>query len=104
MSALIPRVLTGIGRNALALSILTAVVVCSSTAQEPNLHPRTAAATSATNEALRDQLSLHMAPLRVNEDLDLVPVTVLDQLNLPVLRLTKNDVTLLEGDTSRDIR
>lgn len=45
-----------------------------------------------------------MAPLRVNVDLVLVPVTVTDSMNRPVLGLAKQDFTLSEGAKRQDIR
>ncbi len=93
---------TRIGRKAFPLCVLTVMLACPLLAQEVNLEPRSAPA--ATNGPQGDQLSLHMAPLRVNVDLVLVPVTVTDQMNRPALGLSKDDFTLLEGDTARDIR
>ena len=93
------------GRKAFPLAfVLAAFVVSSSLAQEPNLQPRTPAAVSATNDSGGNQLSLHLVPLRVNVDLVLVPVTVLDQLNRPVLGLAKDDFILLEDNTHHEIR
>ena len=51
-----------------------------------------------------EKLALHVAPLRVNVDLVLVPVTVTDAMNRPVLGLAKEDFRLLEGEASRNIR
>jgi Ca-activated chloride channel family protein len=42
--------------------------------------------------------------LHVNVNLVLVPVTVTDQLNRPVLGLNKDDFTLFEGEASKEIR
>lgn len=42
--------------------------------------------------------------MRVDVDLVLVPVTVIDQKNRPVMGLTKQDFTLWEGNSVRDIR
>lgn len=58
----------------------------------------------ATNASQRERLPLQMAPLRVNVNLVLVPVTVTDQMNRPVLGLAKDDFALLEDDSVRDIR
>ena len=91
-------------REVLALVVLATVVVSLSTAQEPNLQPRAGAAISATEESHRDQLPLHLAPIRVNVALVLVPVAVTDQKNRPVMGLSKEDFTLLEGDALRDLR
>jgi Ca-activated chloride channel family protein len=52
----------------------------------------------------KEQLSFHMRPLRVNVDLVLVPVTVTDSMNRPVVGLSKQDFTLSEGARAQDIR
>lgn len=92
------------GRKVFPPFLVAAVAISPSTAQEPNLQPRTAATVSAAKRSHGDQLALHVAPLRINVELVLVPVTVLDQLNRPVLGLTKDDFTLLEDNTHHDIR
>ncbi len=78
---------------------------CQALAQDVHVEPRqtTSAARSPDSHA-PDQLSLHVAPLRVNVDIVLVPVTVTDSMNRPVLGLGKEDFKLLEGDSVRDIR
>jgi Ca-activated chloride channel family protein len=51
-----------------------------------------------------NDLRLRTKPLRVDVDLVLVPVTVTDPLNRPVLGLTKDDFQLLDGGREQQIR
>ena len=96
---------TRVRRKALPVCVLAVFLACQSFAQDVNLHPRTTEKPApAADRPPHDELSLHVAPLRVNVDLVLVPVTVTDQMNRPVLGLAKDDFTLLEGEMPRDIR
>ena len=49
-------------------------------------------------------LNLHARPIRADVDLVLVPVTVSDTFNRPVLDLRRQDFSLLEGGIQQDIR
>ena len=96
---------TLLGPKSLLLCVLAAVLACQSPAQEVKLPPPREVKPAASRDTpQRDRLALHMAPVRVNVDVVLVPVTVTDQMSRPVLGLTKDDFTLLEDDRVRDIR
>jgi len=58
--------------------------------------PRPTTQPEAPSEVSPQVLSDHSTPLRVDVDLVLVPVTVTDAMNRPVLGLTKNDFQLSE--------
>src|SRR5947207_786215 len=96
------RLLLALGRKALPFCIAALAVVIPTQffAQDIHLEPRAA---ESTPPVPAEQLKLHMAPLKVNVNLVLVPVTVTDELNRPVIGLSKDDFSLLEGDARQDI-
>lgn len=56
-------------------------------------------------EAVSDpNLQAHVKTLRVDVDLVLVPVTVTDAMNRPIINLQKQDFTLYEADKKQEIR
>jgi Ca-activated chloride channel homolog len=57
-----------------------------------------------THETGSKDLKLRTKPVRVDVDLVLVPVTVTDTLNRPVLGLGKNDFEVLDGGRAQQIR
>jgi Ca-activated chloride channel family protein len=91
------------GRSVVPVWIaLLLVAATTALCQDVHLQPREKAESSATVES--EQLSLHVAPLRVNVNLVLVPVTVTDEKNRPVTGLSKQDFALFEGAAEQDIR
>ena len=95
------------GRKALPLWFFGFIVTFALllNAQEIHLQPRVASdQPAAPTDDQQSQLSLHVAPVRVNVNLVLVPVTVTDSLNRPVIGLSKDDFALVDGETPQDIR
>ncbi|MGH9521759.1 MAG: VWA domain-containing protein [Terriglobales bacterium] len=82
--------------------VLLTLCATQAVAQQVHLEPR--AADTVKNAADKDQLPLHLAPIRVDVGLVLVPVTVTDSMNRPVMGLNKQDFTLSEGTQSQEIR
>jgi Ca-activated chloride channel homolog len=70
-------------------------------ADEVHLAPPAPAAHAPTTVA---ELDSARRPLRVGVDVVLVPVTVTDSMNRPVIGLEKQDFTLLEDDQPQEIR
>ncbi len=54
--------------------------------------------------ATSPELNLHTRPLRKDVDLVLVPVTVTDTMNRPVINLTRQDFSLYENSVQQEIR
>jgi Ca-activated chloride channel homolog len=81
----------------LLLAIGSAICAASQTLDDPHIVPRTQA-DKITIASGGSAPSLTTRPLRVDVDLVLVPVTVTDSLNHPVVTLTRNDFLLSEGD------
>jgi Ca-activated chloride channel homolog len=69
---------------------------------DENIHivPRAQAPTEAANP----ELSLHTRPLRSDVDLVLIPVTVADPLNHPILNLRQSDFKLYDGTAQQQVR
>jgi len=67
----------------------------------PQKSPSTAVAPGADLDATLDA---HLKPLRVDVDLVLVPVTITDGMNRPVLGLEKQNFSLLEDGVPQSIR
>ncbi len=82
----------------LLIAALAAAVSAPCPAQEVHLESHAPVEKAAAGP------ELHIAPLRVNVDLVLVPVTVTDAMNRPVLGLNKEDFALYEGDAAEEIR
>ena len=82
-----------------AIFLLVATVA---SAQQVHLEPN--ARDAIKPAADKQQLSLHLAPIRVNVGLVLVPVTVTDSMNRPVIGLQKQDFTLTESAEPQEIR
>src|SRR3954469_498525 len=57
-----------------------------------------------SNAPVRSDLRLRTQPLRVNVDLVLVPVSVTDSFNRPVLGLSKDNFELFDGGREQQIR
>jgi Ca-activated chloride channel family protein len=107
MAVFVFRLMVRSARKVLSCSILAVAIsiTLTSLAQDIHLQPRASTEKQpAPSDAPADQLSLHVAPMRVNVKLVLVPVTVTDSLNRPVTGLNKEDFALLEGDKAQDIR
>jgi Ca-activated chloride channel family protein len=62
--------------------------------------PRAEAGTPAADP----DLTAHSKPLRVGVDVVLVPVTVTDSMNRPVIGLGKQDFAVFENDEPREVR
>ena len=54
--------------------------------------------------ATSPELNLNTRPIRSDVDLVLVPVTVTDPMNRPVINLNQQDFTLYEGAVQQEIR
>lgn len=59
---------------------------------------------AASDESGPPGISLHTRPLRADVDLVLVPVTVSDPMNHPVLNLRQQDFKLYEGTAQQQVR
>lgn len=85
--------------------LCSSVVVCvalQATAQQVHLD---ATANDAVRTAAdKEDVPLHIAPFRVDVGLVLVPVTVTDYRNRPVMGLEKQDFTISEGTEPQQIR
>jgi Ca-activated chloride channel family protein len=84
-------------RTASLFLLFTPVSLLAQSAGDVHITPRQSASESTTPE-------LHPRPLRVDVDLVLVPVTVTDALNHPVLTLHASDFTLFEGQERQQVR
>ena len=75
-------------------------------AQDIHLQPRTVPDRPNAQAASprSSELSLRMAPVRVNVNLVLVPVTVTDAMNRPILGLNKADFSLVDGEEQQDYK
>jgi Ca-activated chloride channel family protein len=58
----------------------------------------------AASDATAPDLNLHTKPLRADVDLVLVPVTVTDTLNRPVLSLRQQDFKLYDGKVQQQVQ
>lgn len=89
-----------------AILLCTAVLLCVAALQvaAQQVHLDTPANDAIKPAADKDDISLHLAPIRVNVGLVLVPVTVTDYLNRPVMGLEKHDFTISEGSEPQEIR
>jgi Ca-activated chloride channel family protein len=81
-------------------ALLCAPNVCAQS-DEVHVTPRTVSPGTTSPDS---ELSLRTRPLRKDVDLVLVPVTVTDTLNRPVLTLKAQDFSLYEGQTQQEIR
>lgn len=86
------------------LCVATAFVAISAASQTDTIHIQPGAENKAAAPAAGERLSLHVAPLRVDVDLVLVPVTVTDSMSRPVLGLNKSDFAVFEGGVQKEIR
>ena len=57
-----------------------------------------------SDESITSELNLHTRPLRADVDLVLVPVTVTDTLNRPVLSLRQEDFKVYDGTVQQQVR
>ena len=91
---------------AASLSILPATALAQSDSLDqahvvPDVQPKTDALAASVGEP---RLSPRTKPMRVDVDLVLVPVTVTDALNRPVIDLPKQNFMLYEGGVAQPIR
>ena len=86
----------------LAACLLIVVAAPAPVAQQVHLQPRAGKAIKPASD--KEQLPLHLAPIRVDVGLVLVPVTVTDSMNRPVTGLEKQDFKLSEGAQPQEIR
>jgi Ca-activated chloride channel homolog len=70
----------------------------------PHITPHASAKVSSFVPAGATLPSLNSRPMRVDVNLVLVPVTVVDAYNQPVINLPEQNFTLLEGGTPQQIR
>lgn len=91
------------GRVAVFAALFAALLVASSASAQcfADLH---LAPWIATPAAATDPPRFHLRPLQVDVDLVLVPTTVTDSLNRPVMDLRQQDFTVLEGSEKQDIQ
>jgi Ca-activated chloride channel homolog len=82
-----------------ACVIAIAISASAQTSDDVHLAPR-----SDPRPATSSDLNLHGKPLRADVDLVLVPVTVTDPANRPVLTLRQDDFLLLENSVRQQIR
>ena len=90
----------------LSLSMLASTAWAQSDSlNEPHVVPRAQPDAASATASLGDlPLSPRTKPMRVDVDLVLVPVTVTDALNRPVIDLPKQNFTLYEGGVVQPIR
>ena len=94
----------------LSVSMSLCMLACTAWAQSDALNdahvvPRVQHSADASPAPIGDpQLRPRTKPLRVDVDLVLVPVTVTDALNRPVIDLPKQDFMLYEGGVAQPIR
>jgi Ca-activated chloride channel family protein len=91
------------------LALLLISVANGQSADDVHIVPRTGASKSVQGPDIvpvedSPDLDAHTKALRVNVDLVLVPVTVADALQRPVMTLTKRDFSLFEDDKPQEIR
>ncbi|HKD83614.1 MAG TPA: VWA domain-containing protein [Terriglobales bacterium] len=87
----------------LALAVLAQhPALYAQSADDVHITPRSELSSASSPEP--DELSSHTRPLRKDVDLVLVPVTVSDVYNHPVLSLKARDFALYEGQTEQEIR
>ena len=107
-----------ITRNVLqlaSLSLLSALALClaiqpraawaqSSSLDDAHVVPLNSSEQIARADVTAPTLNAAVKPLRVNVDLVLVPVTVTDAMNRPILDLPKENFTLYESGVEQQIR
>jgi Ca-activated chloride channel family protein len=107
-----------ITRNVLqlaSLSLLSALALClaiqpraawaqSSSLDDAHVVPLNSSEQIARADVTAPALNAGVKPLRVNVDLVLVPVTVSDAMNRPILDLPKENFTLYESGVEQQIR
>ena len=110
------RARTGYPRLMDAKAVLVSLAVClsmldctawaqSDSLNEPHVVPRAQAEGAASTASIgAAPLGPRTKPMRVDVDLVLVPVTVTDALNRPVIDLPKQNFTLYEGGVAQPIR
>ncbi|HZD32716.1 MAG TPA: hypothetical protein VE779_13775, partial [Candidatus Angelobacter sp.] len=101
----------GLFRNFRVLLLLATVFLLASfvTAQDPvlvtpHISPRVAPAVTAYAAPTASVPSISARPMRVDVNLVLVPVTVVDAYNRPVINLPQQNFTLLEGGQPQKIQ
>jgi Ca-activated chloride channel family protein len=70
----------------------------------PLTMPGTPPSATAAETMSDPKIEAHVKPLRVDVDLVLVPVTVTDAMNHPIINLQKQDFTVYESDKKQEIR
>jgi Ca-activated chloride channel family protein len=89
----------------LAAVMLVMVLAGAAGAQSTDdIHVRPREDSSELSAALAPDANLHTRPLRADVDLVLVPVTVTDSMNRPVLSLKQRDFLLYDGAAPQEIR
>jgi Ca-activated chloride channel homolog len=83
------------------LLVCSSIFAHSQAADEVHLAPQSS---SVQPSSVHDAMTVGGRPLRGGVDMVLVPVTVTDSLNRPVMGLEKQDFTLLEDNQPQEIR
>ncbi len=87
----------------LSLLFATSVLTWAQSTDDIHVVPKSESR-DAADEPTNPDLNLHTRPLRADVDLVLVPVTVTDSLNRPVLSLHKDDFQLYEGAAQQQVQ
>jgi Ca-activated chloride channel family protein len=94
--------------RSLSLMVFAFVVVCAATASGQNdtgaVHIEPQVEPSRSTEVTHSIFGTHTKPFKVNVDLVLVPVTVIDPTNRLVTGLGKENFTVFEGKQQQEIK
>ncbi len=90
--------------SALLVSATAAApAACAQSADDVHIVPGSRPANDGPSATSREP-NLHARPLRKDVDLVLVPVTVMDAMNRPIINLTRQDFSLYENSVQQEIR